>query len=725
MPGPNPQHDRDDSPEHRILAFFGMGGDRAEDLRQVWGAIEPYLDGVLDRFYSDIQQTEELRGTLGKGPGLEQLKAAQKNHWKALLTGGLGPDYFRRAERIGIAHVRVGLTPDWYIGSYARLLTAMLGELQGDGTRITGLFGKKAGLSVTGMQTFIRAVMLDMSVALRAYFDLSSRENRQQESEAMASFIEEEMTTASRVAAEENAILLELSSAMTQTMDVIRLDAQTVQNSVESASSCIQAVADAAMEMETTSRETRSSVDQATLYVSSTVEQANEASGVIQALSEVGGRVANGLELIQGIAKQTNLLALNATIEAARAGEYGKGFAVVAHEVKDLARRTETAAGEIAVQVNDITGAVRAAVSAIEQIAQSIGGIRDITETVQKSTSEQMRSAQEINQTAGIAAASASEAEKGVLGIMEQVDHSADTASSLQTCAAKVTSEVEQLHSRLTVTVRGFPSADRRRSLRMPIEMDGRIVESGARVTLIEVSLGGAQARIAAKDVQPGALLTLDISRLGKVRVRVAGELPYGYRLEFLNVGDELRGRLQGILQQAAAETDSIKTYLAQRRDMVVQVIEKAVQERRLKPEELFDTQYQLIPGSNPPQFTVRYLPVFDAILPALQDEVLKELPKAALCCAVDRNGYLPTHNSQYSQPQGDDPAWNNAYCRNRRIFNDRTGLSAARNTKPFLLQTYARDIGDGNVVMMRDISMPLIICGQHWGALRLVMTLK
>ncbi|HCF18766.1 MAG TPA: chemotaxis protein, partial [Rhodospirillum rubrum] len=69
----------------------------------------------------------------------------------------------------------------------------------------------------------------------------------------------------------------------------------------------------------------------------------------------------------------------------------------------------------------------------------------------------------------------------------------------------------------------------------------------------------------------------------------------------------------------------------------------------------------------------------------------------------VDRNGYLPTHNQKFSKPQGPDPVWNNANSRNRRIFNDRTGLAAGRNTRPFLVQTYRRDMGGGSFIMMKD----------------------
>jgi len=148
--------------------------------------------------------------------------------------------------------------------------------------------------------------------------------------------------------------------------------------------------------------------------------------------------------------------------------------------------------------------------------------------------------------------------------------------------------------------------------------------------------------------------------------------------------------------------------------------LERAVAEGRISLADLFDDKYQPVSGSDPAQFTTRFVALTDKLFPPVQEELLAFDSKVIFCAAVDRNGYLPTHNLKFSQPQGADPVWNAAHARNRRIFNDRTGLAAGRNERRFLLQTYRRDMGGGQRVLMKDLSAPITVQGRHWGALRL-----
>jgi len=148
--------------------------------------------------------------------------------------------------------------------------------------------------------------------------------------------------------------------------------------------------------------------------------------------------------------------------------------------------------------------------------------------------------------------------------------------------------------------------------------------------------------------------------------------------------------------------------------------LEQAVAGGRISMADLFDEKYQPVAGSNPAQVMTRFVALTDELFPPVQEELLGFDPKVVFCAAVDRNGYLPTHNVKFSQPQGADAVWNAAHSRNRRIFNDRTGLAAGRNERRFLLQTYRRDMGGGQRVLMKDLSAPITVQGRHWGGLRL-----
>jgi methyl-accepting chemotaxis protein len=149
--------------------------------------------------------------------------------------------------------------------------------------------------------------------------------------------------------------------------------------------------------------------------------------------------------------------------------------------------------------------------------------------------------------------------------------------------------------------------------------------------------------------------------------------------------------------------------------------IDAAITRGEAVPEQFFDPQLTPIAGSNPAQVLAPFTRLTDRIFPPVQEELAQLTPQVVFCAAVDRRGYLPTHNRKFSQPQrAGDVDWNTAHARNRRIFDDRVGLSAGKNTQDFLLQAYRRDMGHGEFVMMKDVSAPIFVGGRHWGGLRL-----
>ena len=154
--------------------------------------------------------------------------------------------------------------------------------------------------------------------------------------------------------------------------------------------------------------------------------------------------------------------------------------------------------------------------------------------------------------------------------------------------------------------------------------------------------------------------------------------------------------------------------------EQIATAFERAIDEGAITMDGLFDTRYREIPDTSPRQHLARHVALTDRIVPPIIEAALDFDPRIQLCAPCDRNGYIGTHNRIVSQPQGDDPDWNAAHCRNRRIFDDRTGSRAGANRAPFLLQVYRRDMGSGTTVMMKDLSVPIIVKGRHWGGLRL-----
>lgn len=99
-------------------------------------------------------------------------------------------------------------------------------------------------------------------------------------------------------------------------------------------------------------------------------------SGVMDRMKERSDRVGRFVALISGISRQTRILSLNAAIEAARAKESGRGFGVVAGEVRELAAQTEDAARQAA----ELVGRLQ---EDTEQVYRIVGeGARDVAEGI-------------------------------------------------------------------------------------------------------------------------------------------------------------------------------------------------------------------------------------------------------------------------------------------------------------------------------------------------------
>ena len=129
---------------------------------------------------------------------------------------------------------------------------------------------------------------------------------------------------------------------------------------------------------------------------------------------------------------------------------------------------------------------------------------------------------------------------------------------------------------------------------------------------------------------------------------------------------------------------------------------------------ELFDTTYVPIAGSDPLKYHTRYDQIFDKYIQPFEDEYLRD-PDIAYAILIDKNGYIPTHNSKYSKPETQDCEQNLLYARSKRIFATSPGIKEALqykgNTTFKLL--YNRDLDE----KIWNIGAPVFVNGKHWGA--------
>ena len=134
-------------------------------------------------------------------------------------------------------------------------------------------------------------------------------------------------------------------------------------------------------------------------------EVVSQVVDTMRGISDSSSKIADIINVIDGIAFQTNILALNAAVEAARAGEQGRGFAVVAGEVRTLAGRSAEAAKEIKALITDSVNRVEQGTTLVDKAGQtmsevvsSIRRVTDIMGEISAASSEQSAGVSQVGE---------------------------------------------------------------------------------------------------------------------------------------------------------------------------------------------------------------------------------------------------------------------------------------------------------------------------------------
>jgi methyl-accepting chemotaxis protein len=185
-------------------------------------------------------------------------------------------------------------------------------------------------------------------------------------------------------------------------------------------------------------------------------------------------------------------------------------------------------------------------------------------------------------------------------------------------------------------------------------------------------------------------------------------------RLEHLEL---LSNTMLDTLANSGAEIDDTPFILkAQEAMRAIQLaVERGVESGEISMDDVFDRDYRLIEGSNPEQFDTHFCDFADKYVRPILDRVKGSDDRLIGSAITDVNGYLPTHLTERSHVPGPDPVWNDAHCRNKRIFMDETTGAAIVSEKPAMLATYRMELGD-KFIPVKNVFVPLWIKGRRWG---------
>lgn len=435
-----------------------------------------------------------------------------------------------------------------------------------------------------------------------------------------------------------------------------------------------------------------------------------ELADVAGNLDEVSGRVSNESDQFKELQQAAeHMVAGNREIDRA-----AKGAQQAASAAGDEIAESRVLIGGAVRHIDELTGAVnhiQERLGSFSTLLKQVGRVAETIDTIARQT-------RLLSLNASIEAARAGEAGRGFAVVAGEVKALAEETRS---ATVHITDTVRALGEQIGGLIKESGEATRHSSN----------AAAGAEKVQGVINRAHDAFNTVGREVDAIAKATSDNLEACDTTLEQLSELATGVELSSTNLR-QADTRLQGLLTLSEGLIEFIAQSGVESEDTAIirlgidtagkisREFEAAIERGEITAARLFDERYREIPGTNPKQYLTDYVQFTDRVLPAIQDPIRKADPRIVFCVAWAKGGYLPTHNPEYSKPQGKDPAWNAAYSRNRRLFDDRAVQKVAGNTKPFLLQTYRRDMGGGKFVLMKDLSAPIFVGGRHWGAFRI-----
>jgi len=457
--------------------------------------------------------------------------------------------------------------------------------------------------------------------------------------------------------------------------------------------------------------------------------------------------------------------------------ERRKNFQNIAQMISKLGCEIVDAAGRL----HDVSGRTDEQVSSFEQVRMAAHGVSESRDEILAATAEAQEVSHEADEVIRQSKHEIDTSLEAINGLSDLVKQIAQEVNDLTTAldeVSKVAQNIDAIAKQtnllaLNATIEAARAGEAGRGFAVVAgEVKALATQTSEATSTIDETLGrlndrivmlaqrGEQAEKRTADVQSGTTAIGDVmGQIGSTMERVSGQVS-GIGATAQRIGEH-SGALEGALgQMEATLTENVEdlkeadTYVAslvstsekliqltadsgvetedtryvrltrEAADRISRAFEDGVERGEISLADLFDEDYRPIEGTDPPQVTTRFLDFTDRVLPPIQEPIFEMEDAIGVACACDRNGYIGTHNKKFCHPQRPgDVTWNTANSRYRRIFDDRVGIASGRSTDPFLVQTYRRDMGGGNFVLMKNVSAPITVKGRHWGGFRLAYT--